>query len=276
MATGAAHFAFLAPAMGATAFAIGHDMPAARRAMVLAAGRAETSQLWDVAQGAFLALPDYWMPAEAGQWPAALAGAHAMDAALEAERANRPVYGLMQQVWIWPLEAQALARTGDLAAAEALIGKTPLDCYLCLRVRGAIAAQTQDWAGADRWFTEAVRLAPSSPFAEAEWAEARLARGDADGALALAKRSASKGPRFADPVEIWGEALMAKGDYAGAEKKFAEAGKLAPSWGRNHLKAAEALARLGKAEGARKELRAAARLDLTPPERAELAAQARV
>lgn len=68
---------------------------------------------------------------------------------------------------------------------------------------------------------------------------------------------------------------MATGGYAGAAKQFAEAENLAPSWGRNHLKAGEALAYLGKTDEARKELRTAASLDLTPPERAELAAQAR-
>ncbi|HEY8003473.1 MAG TPA: hypothetical protein VIE16_04555, partial [Phenylobacterium sp.] len=166
---------------------------------------------------------------------------------------------LMQRVWIWPLEASALSHTGERAAAEALIGKTPLDCYLCVRVRGQIAADQKDWANADRWFAEAVRQAPSPPFAEAEWAQVRLARGDADGAIRLAKSAAVKGPRFADPLETWGQALMAKGDFAGASERFAAADKLAPHWPANHRRWGEALAKLGKADQARAQAQAAGR-----------------
>ena len=55
--------------------------------------------------------------------------------------------------------------SGDTASAEALIAATPLDCYLCVRVRGQIAAIKHDWPSAERWFSEAVRQAPSLPFA---------------------------------------------------------------------------------------------------------------
>jgi tetratricopeptide (TPR) repeat protein len=254
-----AHFGRLAPAMAATADALGHDLPAAAALQRSARFPADSAMILDIEQGAFEALPTYWMAVERGDWAAALADAREVDAALETGRAKLPVYGLMQQVWIWPLEARALARTGDLAGAQALIGKTPLDCYLCLRVRAQIAADTHDWAGVDRWFAEAVRLAPSPPFAEAEWAEARLARGDADGALAIAKRAAAKAPRFADPVETWGEALMAKGDFAGAADRFAAADKLAPHWSANHLRWSQALAKLGKTDEARAQMQAAKR-----------------
>jgi tetratricopeptide (TPR) repeat protein len=213
------------------------------------------------------------MFAEAGQWDQALADVRAFDAVLEAEKAKKPVYGLMQQVLSWPLEALALAHTGDVAAAQALIGRTPLDCYPCLRVRGQVAAQARDWPAAERWFAEAVRQAPSPPLAYAEWGRMRLDKGDPDGAIAVLRIAELKGPRFADPAQIWGEALMAKGDYAGASKKFGEAAKLAPNWGRNHMKAGEALAKLGQTEAARAQLRTASSLDQTLAERAELKAQ---
>jgi tetratricopeptide (TPR) repeat protein len=255
---GGAHFATLGPAMAETALALGHD-PAAATAMHRSAQTPpDPAMLWDIELGAFEALPVYSIAVERGDWAAALDDARRIDAALEAERTTKPAYGLMQQVWIWPLEALALAHTGDLAGAQALVGKTPLDCYQCLRVRGQVAAVAKDWAGAGRWFGEAVRLAPSPPYAEAEWAEARLARGDADGAIALARRSAAKAPRFADPVETWGEALMAKGDAPGAAERFAAVDKLAPHWAANHRRWAEALTKLGKSEEARTQLRAAA------------------
>jgi tetratricopeptide (TPR) repeat protein len=265
----------LGPLMVATTNAQGHDLAAARQAMARIPDMAETDLAWNIAIGAFPALPGYWYHAQLGQWPQALAEVQRLDAVLEAEKAKKPVYVLMQQVASWPLEALALARTGDVAAAQALIGKTPLSCYPCLRVRGLIAAEGHDWPAAERWFAAAVRRSPSTPLAYAEWGRMRVDKGDPDGAIAVLRTAAAKGPRFADPPQIWGEALLAKGDAAGAARKFAEAAKLAPRWGRNRLKAGEALAKLGQAEAARAELGRAAALDLTAAERTELAAQGR-
>jgi tetratricopeptide (TPR) repeat protein len=261
----------LGPLMVATTNTLGHDLSAARKAMTLATQTSDAEAAWNIAMGAFPALPRYWMFAELGQWDKALADAREFDAVLETGKASRPVYGLMQQVLSWPLESLALAHSGDVAAAQALIGKTPLDCYPCLRVRGQVAALARDWPAAERWFVEAQRQAPSVPRAYAEWGRMRLDKGDPDGAIAVLRIATAKAPHFADPPQIWGEALMAKGDVAGASRKFAEAAKLAPNWGRNHLKAGEALTRLGQAKAAREELRTAAGLDLTPAERAELA-----
>ena len=113
----------LSPAMAATAYALGHDLPAARRAMIQAPP-SDDAMPWDIAQGAFLALPRYWMAAEMGQWPLALQDGQRMYATLESGKATRPIYGLMQQVWIKPLVALALARSGNGAAAAALVDKT--------------------------------------------------------------------------------------------------------------------------------------------------------
>jgi Flp pilus assembly protein TadD len=136
-----------------------------------------------------------------------------------------------------------------------------------------IAAQQQDWAAADRWFAAAIRQAPSLPFAYNEWARSRLNRNNADGAIALLKIAEAKSPRDADVPEIWGEALLVKGDSRAAESKFEGADELAPNWGRNHFKWAEALARSGDAQEARKQARTAARLPLTAEERTELASE---
>jgi tetratricopeptide (TPR) repeat protein len=261
--------------MVATTGALGHDLPAARKAMALAPEATDSDLAWNIAVGAFPALPRYWMFAELGQWDKALADVRAFDATLEAGKAKRPVYALMQQVLSWPLQALAMAHTDDVAGAQALVGKTPLDCYPCLRVRGRVAAQARDWPAAERWFGEATRQAPSVPLAYAEWGRMRLDKGDPDGAIAVLRIATAKAPRFADPVQFWGEALLAKGDFVGASQKFGEAAKLAPNWGRNHLKAGEALARLNRAEAAQKELRTASSLDLTPAERAELSAAPR-
>lgn len=171
--------------------------------------------------------------------------------------------------------AEALTRLGRTGEAAALVAATPLDCEPCVQARGAVAAALGRRAEADHWYGEAVRMAPLSPFAAEAWGRARLARGDPDGAADAFRVAAGRGPRWADPVEGEGEALLAKGDARGAATKFAAAAKLAPRWGRLHLKWGEALAKLGKADEARAKRRAVAAMDLTPAERAELAALSR-
>jgi tetratricopeptide (TPR) repeat protein len=163
-----------------------------------------------------------------------------------------------------------MAKTGDTGAAWTQVGKTPLDCYLCLRMRGEIAAAQKNWNGAAYWFARAVKLAPSIPFAYTEWGAMLMAKGDLDGAIAKFESAHQKGPRFADPLELWGEALVAKNRSDLALAKFEEANRYAPNWGRLHLKWGEALWWPGKRDEARKQLAMAASLDLTPSEKSEL------
>ena len=171
----------------------------------------------------------------------------------------------------WASAARAYAHLGRFADAEAFLSKTPLDCDFCLRTRGEVAALKHDWPAADRWYAEAARQGPSLPFAYTDWGQALLARGDVDGALAKLTLARQKSPHFADPLELWGEALVRKGDYAGAVAKFAEADKDAPRWGRNHLHCGEALAKLGRIDEAKAQWRAAAGMDLSVGDAAELA-----
>jgi hypothetical protein len=268
---GLEHMRILSPALTATALALNHD-PAAARAAIAANGQQDDNSLLTAdADDAFSALPHYWIAAEAGNWPAALADARAADAWLTANKTARPLMAMLLPVWIHPLEALALARQGDAANAAALIGATPQDCYLCLRLRGQIAAQVGDGQAAERWFAAAVAQAPSLPFAYAEWGAMLLGRGDAVGAIAKFSLANQKSPHFADPIEMWGEALMAKNQSQLALEKFTEANKYAPNWGRLHMKWGEALVYAGKKDDAKVQFVRAAALDLTPSEKAELA-----
>lgn len=141
-----------------------------------------------------------------------------------------------------------------------------------MRVHALVAAERRDWAAADRLWAEAVRLSQSTPLALEEWARSLLARGQTDAAIAKAEASVRNGPKYGDAYEVLGEALAAKGDAKGASARFAQAAAITPRWGRLHLKWGEALAKLGKADEARAKWRAAAMMDLTYAERAELAA----
>lgn len=170
-----------------------------------------------------------------------------------------------------PLLAHAQARQGDFAKAWATINATPRDCYNCVRMRGQIATLQKNWSTAGDWFNDAVKQAPSIPFAYADWGAMLMAKGDFDGAIAKFESANKKGPHFADPLEGWGEALIAKNRSDLALAKFEEAKKYAPNWGRLHLKWGEALLWSGDRDDAQKQFGVASGLDLTPADRAELA-----
>ena len=167
----------------------------------------------------------------------------------------------------------ALAQLGRVAEAHAVIDPTPLDCQPCVVARGVLAAAERRWSVSDHWFAEASRIGPSTPNGPLYWGQALLARGDAAQAVVRFREAVRRSPRADDAREGLGEALARQGDAAGAVRQFAAADRLTPLWGRLHLKWGEALASLGKRDEARAQLAAAARLDLTPAERAELAAQ---
>jgi hypothetical protein len=169
-----------------------------------------------------------------------------------------------------PYVALLDAQLGDIAGARALIATTPTDCYLCVRMRGRIEARAHNWAGAERWFAEAVRQGPSLPFAYVDWARMLLARGGAQDALAKLKLAIATGPHYADAWELQGEALMARRDEAGAARAFAQADANAPKWGKNHLMWGEALMLGGRYAEARAQFEAAAGLEMSAADRAAL------
>jgi len=128
----------------------------------------------------------------------------------------------------------------------------------------------RNWTGAGYWFARAVALAPSLPFAYADWGQMLMTKGNRDGAIAKFTIANRKGPHYADPLEMWGEALIAKNRSDLALAKFEEAAKYAPNWGGLHLKWGEALLWSGDKAGANKQFAIASRLDLTQSERASL------
>jgi tetratricopeptide (TPR) repeat protein len=236
-----------------------HDISAARQEVVW-----ESGVPGDSPQGT--AYADAAIAFYTHDWPAVV-----KDGALLEAAKGDPYDAAWQRVQVRPLRAIAMARLGDFAGASALIGKTSRDCDLCLRARGQIDALEKNWAGAAHWFAIVASRSPDIPFADADWGQMLLAKGDADAAVAKFKIANEKGPRFADPLEMWGEALIAKNRSDLALAKFAEATKYAPNWGRLHVKWGEALYWSGDKADAATQFAIARRLDLTPPEKSELA-----
>ena len=201
----------------------------------------------------------------AGDWAGVVAAADAVLADQELlpdKGVHRPIPRAQKAV--------ALAHLVRMAEAQALVGGTPLDCQPCVMARGEIAALARQTALADHWFGEAVKMAPSLPMASTAWGRVLLDRGQIDRAIAQFEIANQRGPHFADPLSWWGEALLKKGETRAALKKFREADRYAPRWGRNHLLWGDALAKLGKTDKAREQWRAAAGMDLSAAERAQV------
>jgi tetratricopeptide (TPR) repeat protein len=142
-------------------------------------------------------------------------------------------------------------------------------------MRGRIAAIEHRWNAAAHWFNMVSARSPSIPFADTDWGAMLLQKGDPAAAIEKFKSAHRKGPHFADPLEGWGEALMMQNRSDLALAKFEEANGHAPNWGRLHLKWGEALLYSGDKGGAGKQFAIAASLDLTTPERRELAQASR-
>jgi hypothetical protein len=246
-----------------------HDVPASRRYL----GAYTDAELFHLSSiGAGWNNVNYYFPqfaqaAELGQWAAARRD---IEQALAAPEARGVDSRITVRTQTWPWLALADAHLGEFDAARALIAKTPLDCYLCLRVRANIDAVQKNWNGAGYWFARAVALAPSIPFGYADWGKILMQDGRPDVAIVKFTLANRKGPHFADPLELWGEALIAKNRSDLALVKFAEAAKYAPNWGRLHLRWGEALAYVGKTSDAKAQFAIAAGLDLSPADKTAL------
>ncbi len=172
---------------------------------------------------------------------------------------------------VLPYKAYALAMLGEFAQADAILKTLPRDCDVCVRMHGKVEAAGHNWVAAVHWFALVSARSPNIPFADTDWGQMLLAKGDLDGAIAKFTVANQKGPHFADPLEYWGEALMAKNRSDLALAKFAEADKCAPNWGRLHLKWGDALLWSGDKGNAQKQFAIAVTLDLSPSDKSELA-----
>ena len=119
---------------------------------------------------------------------------------------------------------------GRRAEAEAVFGRIPNPWSRCWAFHGYALARMGDVAGAQRVWSEGVRLTPDLPnvyLARGRW---EMERGDLTAAGADLSAASLKAPHFADPWKSWGDLLARKGDWRGAVAKYDVALKSAPSW----------------------------------------------
>jgi len=145
-------------------------------------------------------------------------------------KSSEAYYRAIDPVMNWPLEARVLLRLGRVDEAAAIIAKTPLDCYNCIRVRGLVEEARGNAPEAQRWFAEAARQAPRLAPAFADWGRL-LAQARHYGIAQVKLASAAQlAPNWADPLKYWGDMLVSEGKTDEARDKYDAALKLAPDW----------------------------------------------
>ena len=131
---------------------------------------------------------------------------------------------------IEPMLALAKAESGDVTGAEATISETPIDCDVCLRMRGTVASFAGDRAKSERWFAQAISNTPALPWPYLSRGQARFREGDLEGALADARKTVRIAPQLADGYGLWGDVLARRAQWGAAEAKYDEALRYAPAW----------------------------------------------
>jgi tetratricopeptide (TPR) repeat protein len=240
-----------------------HDIALARKRLGEGLAAGETTST-DVSEARFD------IDSAEGNWSAAAADAEGISVYATLPGVSPKFIAITQATYAAPMLAVAQARAGRFAQALATIDTTPRDCVACETARGDIEALRKHWTGAAAWYANAVKLAPSIPFANAAWGAMLMRAGQYDAAVAQFREANVKGPHFADPLEMWGEALMLKNRSDLALAKFEEANKYAPNWGRLHLKWGEALAYTGHKDEALRQFAKAKSLDLSAADAATL------
>jgi tetratricopeptide (TPR) repeat protein len=150
-------------------------------------------------------------------------------ASRERADANAPDRALQMTI-DWPLRAEALATLGRTAEAQAVLAKTPLTCYGCLRVRGLVARAEGKPMDAQRWFQRAAQQGPRLAPAFLEWGKLLLEYRRYVPAEPKIRRAAELAPNWADPLKYWGDLLAAQGKREEALEKYDAALELAPNW----------------------------------------------
>ena len=215
----------------------------------------------------FVTLPAYERLAILEDWPAAEAS---LRTSIVAAEAMGPGGLIINQRALQSRLAWVLMKLGRLEEARPIAAALPNDCDLCLPIKAAVLDASGDRGGTDRLYRLAIQRTPDFPTAYSAWGETLLARGDLRAALARFAEAQTRGPRWADPFKFEGDALMRLGQAAEAVGAYRKAVERAPNWGGAHLGLGRAQAALGRDRDAAASYSAAAGMNLTITERAEV------
>ncbi|HEX3699803.1 MAG TPA: hypothetical protein VHV27_03930 [Phenylobacterium sp.] len=123
----------------------------------------------------------------------------------------------------------AYGLTGRMAQAEAVF-KRAGRWATCYGLHGDVLAHAGDLAGAERVWSEGIRVGPDLSPVYLERGTSELARGDLKRAAADLAAASARSPHWADPLKAWGDVLARQGQSKAALSKYDEALKYAPAW----------------------------------------------
>ena len=127
----------------------------------------------------------------------------------------------------------AYGLAGRMAEAEAVFKRVGPTAY-CYAVHGDVLEHAGDLAGAERIWTEGLRLGPDLSPVLLHRGRSELARGDLKRAEADLAAASARSPHWADPLKDWGDVLARDLRWKDALAKYDLALKYAPAWTELH------------------------------------------
>jgi tetratricopeptide (TPR) repeat protein len=129
---------------------------------------------------------------------------------------------------IYHLSVKPISRKGGRSATAASAYRAADG--MCADFRGRIAALAGNTAESEKWFAQAIEVAPQLPQVYTDRGEAQVDRGELGGALTDATQAATLSPHDGDVWKLWGDVLAKQGKTKDALAKYDEALKYAPHW----------------------------------------------
>jgi len=123
----------------------------------------------------------------------------------------------------------AYGLAGRMADAEAVF-KRAGPWSRCYAFHGDVLEHAGDLTGAERVWTEGLKIAPDMPLIYLHRGLSELNRNDLKDAAADFANANAKAPHFADPLKAWGDVLAREGQWKAALAKYNEALTYAPAW----------------------------------------------
>jgi tetratricopeptide (TPR) repeat protein len=124
---------------------------------------------------------------------------------------------------------QAYSQAGRLPDALAIfdVGK---DLSLCVALKGQALARSGNVAAAKAAWAAGLAAAPDLPPIYYYRGLTEAATGDADGAVGDFRTAHAKAPHWAEPLKAWGDLLSKQNQLKAAQDKYDEALEYAPHW----------------------------------------------
>lgn len=218
-----------------------------------------------------LSMPQFEQDVDQQNWAAAFRQTNLDLAALKNDPEGERIANIVRQRHVLPRQADVLALSGRIAAAQAVVSGLPLDCANCASARMDVSALAGDYPAALYWYRQALQWGGDTPFPATDLGTILQRQGRYREALELADEALKYGPKYPDAHKLRGDSLRKLGRLDDSVAEYRKAAAGAPRWGGLQVAWAVAELRLGNLDESRKHLALARTMDLNSADRAVLA-----